>query len=142
MPATAAAALTRAIVNVALDGVIVMDERGVLRELNPAAERIFGHRREEAIGRSLGDVVVPPHLRAAHTAGLARLLTTGESRMLGRLIETEGMRADGVLFPVELAIVEAAAGGERLFVAHVRDIAARQEADRALRESEARCRAI
>src|SRR3954468_15668551 len=119
-----------------------MDERGVLRELNPAAERIFGHRREEAIGRSLGEAVVPPHRRAAHTAGLARLLATGESRMLGRRIETEGMRADGTLFPVELAIVEATAGGERLFVAHVRDIAARQEADRALRESEARCRAI
>src|SRR3954468_10438070 len=119
-----------------------MDERGVLRELNPAAERIFGHRREEAIGRSLGEAVVPPHRRAAHTAGLARLLATGQSRMLGRRIETEGMRADGSLFPLELAIVEAAAGGERLFVAHVRDIAAREEAGRALRESEARCRAI
>src|SRR3954464_2847211 len=119
-----------------------MDERGVLRELNPGAERICAPRREEAIGRSLGEVVVPPHLRAAHTAGLARLLATGQSRMLGQRIETEGMRADGALFPVRLAIVDGRAGGERLFVAHVRDIAARQEADRTLRESEARCRAI
>jgi PAS domain S-box-containing protein len=118
--------------------VIVMDERGACREFNPAAERVFGHRREAVIGRQLGDVIVPPHLRAAHAAGLARLLARGESRMVGRRIETVGLRADGSTFAVELAIVAASADGERLFVAHLRDVTERVRAAEALRESEAR----
>ena len=69
-----------------------------MREFNPAAERVFGHRREAVLGRMLGALIVPEHLRAAHAAGLARLLTTGQSRMVGRRIEIEALRADGGLF--------------------------------------------
>jgi PAS domain S-box-containing protein len=134
--------LTRAIVEVALDCVIVMDEQGACREFNPAAERVFGHPRKAVIGRQLGEVIVPPHLRAAHAAGLARLLATGESRMVGRRIETVGLRSDGSTFPVELAIVAASAGGERLFVAYLRDLTERVRAAEALQASEARLAAF
>jgi PAS domain S-box-containing protein len=129
------------VVDAAPDCVIVMDERGALRELNRAAERAFGHRREAAVGRLVGDLIVPPHLRAAHAAGLARLLATGESRLAGRRLETEGLRADGSTFPIELTIEGISAGGERLFVAYARDITERTRVRRALLESEARFQA-
>jgi PAS domain S-box-containing protein len=99
-----------------------MDERGTVREFNPAGERAFGHLRDGVVGRKLDDMVVPPHLRAAHAAGLARLVGGGESPLTGRRVETEGVRADGSLFPLELAIVRASSGGERLFVAYARRI--------------------
>jgi two-component system NtrC family sensor kinase len=115
-----------------------MDESGVLREFNPAAERIFGHARAAVVGRPLGDVLVPPHLRRAHAGGLARLLATGQSRMVGRRIETEGLRADGSLFPIELAIVELRLEGRRLFAAYLRDLTDRQQAEaEILRQREA-----
>ena len=123
----------RAVVDAALDCVILMDEDGVLREFNPAAERSFGHAREAVIGRPLGDVIVPPKLRQDHAAGLARLLATGESRMVGRRIETEGLRADGSLFPIELAIVELRLEGRRLFAAYLRDLTEARRAEAEIR---------
>ena len=131
-------AVGHAVVEAALDCVILMDEAGVLREFNPAAERVFGHRREAVIGRMLGDLIVPEHLRAAHTAGLARLLATGQSRMVGRRIELEALRADGSLFPIELAIVELRLDGRRLFAAYLRDLTdSRKAAAEILRQREA-----
>ena len=112
-----------------MDCVILMDEAGVLREFNPAAERVFGHRREAVIGRQLGEVIVPPHLREAHTAGLARLLATGRSRMVGRRIEIEALRGDGTVFPIELAIVELRLDGQRMFAAYLRDLSDRRRAE-------------
>ena len=122
-------AVGRAVVDAALDCVILMDESGALREFNPAAERVFGHRRTDVIGRALGEVIVPPQLRDAHTAGLARLVATGQSRMVGRRIEIEAMRSDGTIFPIELAIVELRLAGERMFAAYLRDLSDRRRAE-------------
>ena len=123
----------RAVVDAALDCVILMDEDGILREFNPAAERSFGHVRAAVVGRPLGDVIVPPRLRQDHAAGLARLLATGQSRMVGRRIETEGLRADGSLFPIELAIVELRLEGRRLFAAYLRDLTEARRAEAEIR---------
>ncbi len=142
VPPTGRDALARAMVEAALDAVIVADERGVVREFSPAAERIFGYGREEVLGRSLAEVVVPLHLRAAHAAGMARVVATGEVRLLGRRTETTGLRADGSTFPVELTLASASVEGERLFVAYLRDITERQRAEEALRTSEQRLRTV
>src|SRR4051794_17527149 len=119
-----------------------MDEQGLVREFNPAAEQLFGLQRHAAVGRLIADVIVPPHHRAAHAAGLARLLATGQSRMLNRRVETEGLRADGSIFPIELAIVQATVDHERLFIAYLREITDRRQAEEKLRQSEQRFRAI
>jgi len=88
----------------ALDAVVVADASGCVVEFNPAAERMFGYRREEVLGRTLAELIVPPSLRERHTRAFARFIETGEARLLGRRIELTGMRADGSEFPVELAL--------------------------------------
>ena len=129
-----------AIVQAAVDGIIVADRKGHIREFNPAAERAFGYRREDVLGKDLATTIVPPSLRAAHKAGLARYIETGESRILGQRLEVEGMRSDGSTFPVELSVTADRREDEDVLVAYLRDITDRKEAEaqlagRALRQS-------
>jgi len=100
---TASEARQRAILEAALDGVISVDQRACVTYVNSAAERIFGYRAEQLIGRELPDAIVPPSLREAHRRGFARYLTTGEASILDRRIEISAMRADGSEFPAESA---------------------------------------
>jgi PAS domain S-box-containing protein len=111
-----------AILQSALDAVISIDEDGRLVEFNPAAERIFGHSRDDVVGQSMADLIVPPALREQHRAGLARYLATGEAHVLGRRLELTALRADGTEFPVELAITQVDVAGPPLFTAYVRDV--------------------
>ena len=96
----------RATLDAALDCVVAMDHRGRVLEFNPAAERIFGYRSEDAVGKEMAELIVPPELRERHRSGLARLLAGAEPRVLDRRIELEAIRADGSRFPVELAITQ------------------------------------
>ena len=131
-----------AVLDAAFDSIITTDEEGRVLELNAGAEATFGYRRDEALGRPIGELIVPEHLRARHAEGLARYRATGERRVLGRRIEIEGLRADGTLFPVELAIAEVRLADRRLFTAYLRDITERRRAEQALQESERRYRAV
>jgi PAS domain S-box-containing protein len=88
----------------ALDCVVMADQSGRIVEFNPAAEQTFGYRREQTLGRTLAELIVPPALRQRHSDAFARFVATGEGRLLGRRIELTGMRADGSEFPVELAL--------------------------------------
>jgi PAS domain S-box-containing protein len=131
---------TAAVMNAALDGIVAADAHGVIVEFNPAAERTFGLSRADAIGRSLADTIIPHAHRAAHEAGMARLAAGEPPRMVGRRIEIEGLRADGEVFPLELAIVRTGSAGDAVFVAYMRDITAQKLAEQRLRESEERLR--
>lgn len=124
-----------AILDAALDCVITMDDQGRVVEFNPAAERVFGYRSEEATGRVLAELIIPPALRARHRQGVARYLETGVSRILGGRVELEAMRSDGSVFPVELAITSVPGPGRPMFTGYLRDITARQRAERALLDS-------
>ncbi len=126
-----------AILDTALDSVIAMDHGGRIIDFNPAAERTFGYRRDEVIGRTLAETIVPPSLRESHRRGLARYLETGEGPVLGRRIELTGLRKDGTEFPVELSITRIA-GEPPSFVGFARDISARRELESARGESEER----
>ena len=130
-----------AILLTALDCIISMDERGLIAEWNPAAERTFGYTREEALGRDLADLILPRRMRAPHRANLARYLATGEAKLIGRRIEARAARRGGEEFPVEVAITVTQAGGERVFTAHVRDITERKQAEEELRRSHDAARA-
>jgi PAS domain S-box-containing protein len=124
------ASLNRAILDSALDCIITMDAHGMVREFNPAAERVFGYRREEAVGRELADLIIPPSLRERHRQGLAHYLMTGEGPVLGRRIEIAAVRADGVEILVELAITAFRIGDEPVFTAYLRDITERVRTER------------
>lgn len=95
---------SRAYLDAALDCVIMADASGRVVEFNPAAERTFGYTRDEALGQSLAELIVPPPLRELHSKALARFVETREERLFGRRLELTGMRADGTKFPVELAL--------------------------------------
>lgn len=106
----------------ALDAVIVMDDAGRVQDWNPAAERIFGRSREEAVGQEVAELVVPGPLREAHRNALQRYLETGESSILDRRVELSAMRSDGSEFPVELAVSRLPGSERRLFVAFIREL--------------------
>ncbi|MBP7241998.1 PAS domain S-box protein, partial [Amaricoccus sp.] len=134
--------LRQAALEAALDCYVGIDATGVIVEFNAAAERTFGYARGEVLGQRMADLIIPPHLRAAHLAGFERHLATGEARLLGRRVELEAMRADGATFPIELVIVRADRDGGPLFLAYLRDLTARRAAEDALAASEARFRQI
>ena len=126
-----------AILDTALDSVIAMDHQGRIVDFNAAAERTFGWRRDEVIGRTLAETIIPPSLRDSHRRGLARYLETGEGPLLGRRIELTGLRKDGTEFPVELAITRIT-GEPPTFVGFARDISAQKEMETGRRDWEER----
>ena len=105
--------LARGIIDTALDAFIQMNEDGTISDWNSQAETIFGWSRSEAIGRPLGDLIVPELLRDAHKAGLQRFLRTGHRKILGRRLELDALRRDGKEIKVELSITGLAAPRRR-----------------------------
>jgi PAS domain S-box-containing protein len=126
-----------AILDSALDCIVTIDHEGGITEFNPAAERTFGYRREEVVGKHLADVLIPPSLREQHRQGLARYLATGEGEVLGKRVEMTAVRANGEEFPVELAITRIPLEGPPSFTGYLRDITERKRSEEALRRSEA-----
>ena len=122
--------INRAILDTALDCIISMDQRGLILEFNPAAERVFGFSRSEAIGRELAELIVPPALRERHRRGLSHYLATGEGPVLGRRIEINALRRDGSEILVELAITAFKVEGIPVFTAYLRDITERVQTEK------------
>jgi two-component system NtrC family sensor kinase len=122
------ARLYAAVVRSALDAIIVVDEAGTVISINPAAEAMFGYSAEDAIGRSVGELIVPDHHRAAHEAGMARYQATRVPHVLGRRVLMEARCRDGSIIPVELAITEVELPDGRLFTAHLRNLASERAA--------------
>ena len=136
-------AVYSAVVDSALDAVVIVDDQGVVVAVNPAAEETFGYARDEAVGRRISDLIVPDHMRDAHETGIARYRTTGVPHVLGKRVEMEARCKDGRIVPVELAITEVLLPQGRFFTANLRDLsaahAARAEIERqreALHQSE------
>jgi PAS domain S-box-containing protein len=126
------------ILNSALDAIVTMDHEGRIVEFNPAAQRTFGLSLSEAIDADVADLLIPPALRDLHRDGLRRYLQTGEGPILGEQVELTGMRSDGSLFPIELAVTRIDAPGPPLFTAFIRDITERKRNEAELRGSRAR----
>lgn len=122
----------------ALDAVVVMRRDGSVADWNDCAEATFGWTREEALGCTMSDLIVPPQHRQAHGRGLQRYLETGIGTVIGRRIEISAIDRSGREFPVELSITELAYEGDTAFIGFLRDISDRKAAEIALRDSEAR----
>ena len=136
----AAEALAGSVVRASLDPIIVMDHEGLIVEFNPAAEATFGYRRDDLLGWPVSELM-PEKYRAAHRAGLARFLASGEGRILGRRMEVTALRSDGSEFPAELTVTRVEGKEPPLFTASLRDITERVRAEEEIRESLARLRA-
>jgi PAS domain S-box-containing protein len=127
-------ARTTSILEASLDGIVTIDHEGRVVEFNPAAERTFGYRRAEVLGRILAETILPPAYAEQHRRGLAHYLATGEARMLNRRVEVTALRADRTEISVELAITRIATSGPPMFTGFIRDISRRKEAETAIRQ--------
>jgi two-component system CheB/CheR fusion protein len=117
----------RAILNTAADAIITIDERGTIKSVNPAAERLFGYLATEMLGQNVS-MLMPSPFREEHDRYLRRYLETGQARIIGIGREVLGRRRDGSIFPADLAVsrIESL----KLFTGVVRDIARRKELER------------
>lgn len=118
-----------AIINSALDGIVIIDSEGKIAEFNPAAEQIFGYHRDDVLGKELAQTIVPPHFQERYDSEFAQYLQTQESLVLNRRLELPGVRADGTEFPLELSATHISLHGESIFVGFVRDITDRRRTE-------------
>ena len=120
-----------ALLEAVVDGIISIDERGVLQTINPAAERLFGYAAQEVIGQNV-KLLMPSPYQGEHDGYLAHYLATGEKKIIGIGREVVGLRKDGTTFPMDLSVAEARLGTEQIFVGIIRDITERKRAEASL----------
>ena len=123
---------TRHILEAAHDAFISIDERGVIADWNQQAVATFGWTREEALGQSLAQTIIPPRYREAHARGIGRFLATGEGRVLGRRLELTALDRDGREFPIEMTISPLETTTGYAFYAFLHDITERKRAEEQL----------
>jgi two-component system sensor histidine kinase ChiS len=126
----------QAILDTAVDGILTIDERGVIEIANRAAGKLFNYDPAELVGRNVS-LLMPAAHGKVHDAYIERYLRTGEARVIGIGREVEGLRRDGSVFPAELAVSEVYFGDKRRFTGIVRDITARKKAEEALLRADA-----
>lgn len=117
-----------AILNAVVDGIFTIDERGLVKTINPAAERIFGYTAAEVIGQNI-KMLMPEPYRSQHDGYLEHFRATGERRIIGIGREVMGQRKDGSTFPLELAVSEMQLDEGHFFTGIVRDITERKQAE-------------
>ena len=135
-PNNEAVQILAAIVESAVDAIIVIDSRGRVERFNAAAERLFGFVASEVIGRNV-NMLMPAPYAAEHDSYLARYLSTGEQKIIGIGREVTGRRKDGSTFPVHLSVGEMLVGGDRKFTGILHDLTARVRVEAQLREQAA-----
>ena len=131
----------RAVIESAVDGIVLIDEHGRIEAFNPAAERLFGYVEGEVIGRNVSALMPAPYCDE-HDTYLARYLATGQSQIIGIGRDVSGRRRDGTTFPMHLSVGEVRGEGERRFTGIVHDLTERDLLTRRLTASEARWRSV
>jgi two-component system sensor kinase FixL len=125
-----------AIVDSAVDGIVVIDARGRVEAFNPAAERLFGYTAQEVLGRNV-NLLMPSPYREEHDTYLSRYKATGRARIIGIGREVQGLRKDGSTFPLHLSVGQITVQGERKFTGILHDLSGRVEMEGKLREQAA-----
>jgi PAS domain S-box-containing protein len=120
----ASEARLKAIVETAVDGIIIIDEHGVMETVNQATANIFGYTMQEMQGRNVS-MLMPPPYKEEHDAYVQKYLRTGEAKIIGIGREVRGRRKDGTIFAMDLAVSEFFIGGRRMFTGLVRDLTER-----------------
>lgn len=115
----------------ALDAILIVDDKSIIREFNPAAERIFGYSHKEAVGNGMAELIIPMIHRKNHRKGMATYVATGNGPIMDKLIEITAIRKDGNEFPVELFITRIGNGSPTMFMGTIRDITDRKLTEQA-----------
>lgn len=119
----------RAIIGTIPDGLIVIDEHGVIRSFSPAAVRIFGYEEAEIVGRNVG-ILMPQPDSENHDAYIARYVASGKPRIAGANRVVLGVRKNGEIFPHGISIGQLTMNGNRFFTGFVRDLTERQKTEK------------
>jgi two-component system sensor kinase FixL len=121
----------RSVLDTAGEGIITINERGIIESANPAAEKIFGYRAGELAGQSVS-ILMPPPVREEHDHHLGKYLLTLESKIIGVGREVIGQRKDGSVFPMELHVNEIKRADGRILTGFVRDMSERRRSEEQL----------
>lgn len=124
----------KSVIDNVVDGLVIIDQNGLLETFNPAAERIFGYRAEEVLGRDI-KMLMPEPDRGRHQGFVAGYVRTGDAKIIGLGREVIGERKDGSLFPMYLSVGEMVGGDSARFIAIIRDVTEQKELERQLRQS-------
>jgi PAS domain S-box-containing protein len=133
--------LLRAVVDTAVDGVILIDADGRVLMFNPACERLFGYSAAEVLGRNV-KMLMPPRYSGEHDGYLASYARTSVKKIIGIGREVVGQRKDGSTFPMDLSVGEARENGKPIFVGIIHDLTERERSEREVRETAARLKAL
>ncbi len=118
------------------DAMVVIDDQGIIQSFSAAAERLFGYKTEDVVGKNV-KLLMPAPYRDEHDDYIARYLQTGERRIIGIGRVVVGERKDGSTFPIELAVGEMRSGDRRFFTGFIRDLTERQKTEARLQELQA-----
>ncbi|MDH4192661.1 MAG: PAS domain S-box protein, partial [Nitrospirota bacterium] len=124
----------RLIINHALDAIIGINPDGLVTTWNPQAAHIFGWSKEQIIGQSLTNAIIPPRYREAYVEGLKRFAATKNGTIVNQRLELTALNRDGQEFPIELTIIPIFQGATYSFYAFVRDLTEQQRTEAALRQ--------
>jgi two-component system, LuxR family, sensor kinase FixL len=127
------AALLKAIIDNAIDGIITIDDRGKIESINPAACKLFQYTPPEVIGNNVS-MLMPPPDREQHDEYINRYQRTGVPHIIGIGREVTGLRKDGTRFPFRLGVSEVQYSGRKIYTGFIHDLSREKEAEQALKE--------
>lgn len=127
------AALLKAIIENAIDGIITIDERGRIESINPAACKLFQYSPEEVIGKNVNCLMPPPD-KERHDEYINRYQRTGEPHIIGTGREVKGLKKDGSIFPFRLGVSEVQYSGRKIYNGFIHDLSREKEAEDKLKE--------
>jgi PAS domain S-box-containing protein len=131
----------RTILDNVVDGIIIIDEYGIIDSFNPAAVKIFGYQIDEVIGKNV-KLLMPEPYHSEHDNYLLNYKTTGIAKIIGYGREVEGEHKNGFIFPLDLGVSEIWLDDQRMFIGIVRNITERKEGEFRLKESEEKFRQL
>ena len=129
------AAVLEAILNTAVDAILTIDERGIVLQVNPAFQHLFGFTAEEVLGKNIS-MLMPEPDRSAHDGYLHQYKKTGKAAIIGIGRQVMGQRKNGSLIPIDLAVSEVNVGDRRLFTGIMRDMTERHQTESDLRQAQ------
>jgi len=127
------AALLKAIIENAIDGIITIDDRGRVESINPAACKLFQRDQEEVIGNNIS-MLMPSPDREQHDEYINRYQRTGDPHIIGKGREVMGLKKDGTKFPFRLGVSEVQYSGRKIYTGFIHDLSREKEAEETLRE--------
>ncbi len=121
------------VINASLDVIISINEKEEILLWNDAAIRTFGFTEDEALGKPVR-IIIPKRYHRKHENGMRRFIKTGKAKLIGKIVEVEGIKKDGTLFPIEFSLSASKSKKGFIFTAIIRDISERKSLEKKLED--------